>query len=1062
MLRIVTLFCLCISFFCFGSAHSDYRPTASGQYANTAFYSSNSHSHFTVGQTYERDLQIGSGRLKLRISSNNFSNYVSGSTGIPNHSYQYSNHYNPHNLFHSNVETPQCVLVPLVNYNPKLRKIVVYRGLNTLSDCKEACKKVWEKRIKAGELSEMNYAMHVATCFELYSYPVFRTYMNSVRGCCEAIVELCHKIDDLNEEYRDLRNQLKKRNRRAEKIMREIAQETVKRQPELSSYVKKKIWSEHVDTLEDVSHKFDLYGQDLSENEADIAATALFRRAYKLDYWIRSLLSKLKSKDASKTNKLKECYGSACQQELHQRAVEVLNRFAKLNRAFADVPFIKMISDAGVWAASLSIACTQSEDLKEAEKSVHFATLLLSFAEDGCKHFFKVRRHASDIGFAELRGLAKKGDELVCFFLTHTHRFLESSDVSPVKYAAMIKGVDNLHGSDKAEERLRTTDFFMNNVFKDGDVSTQAIRCKKHLKWAVKELVRMELKVAKQRGGYFASPMANVMSKVRSGTVEIINKGGYRSKVDTPEKRKILRLQRVRNYKEILRANLSVDGGDAIEKKKLIYYGFKMVENLENSFLEEDDWHSMACRGRLDAIVKTLKDPNTKIFKSYEISDVIKKHAPEFVPSERELKNFSGTPLQHFLQQELLDNLHEGSFLDVSSSLSEVGVFTDVTCAAASLAFECNKSNECHAAGSFVDFSRGMLSVAKSAADWGGIKKAARGFPVYISDCAYRFVKNTLFVSDRICSGIEEGRNDISKALNTGFQRFMRDGLLKKDVMGDVSNSQEFIELQTKIFDVKRKELRRSLSSFVARVRTQPIRETIGESIEILSRAAVHGAVITTVVLGVAITANAVEAAIVSGRGILAAKEFIRPLTARVLRDGTVVAEVAATSVAARWKAIVAGLSQGLSYLFRFIEPIAHLYASAQGGGGGGGGSAGGGAESSYPKETGTVWDDITPTQECYVGTKIPRSFEIKVGKYKLWVHGNATKHMNEYISRFDTEFFSMKIRCQIILKSFQASVEEAMKQWGNLPPDRFFGRFGAWEIGINTSTGVIYHALMK
>ena len=44
--------------------------------------------------------------------------------------------------------------------------------------------------------------------------------------------------------------------------------------------------------------------------------------------------------------------------------------------------------------------------------------------------------------------------------------------------------------------------------------------------------------------------------------------------------------------------------------------------------------------------------------------------------------------------------------------------------------------------------------------------------------------------------------------------------------------------------------------------------------------------------------------------------------------------------------------------------------------------------------KTGTVWDNITPTQENYPYTNIPKSFEIEVNGEKMWVHGNATEHM--------------------------------------------------------------------
>lgn len=46
--------------------------------------------------------------------------------------------------------------------------------------------------------------------------------------------------------------------------------------------------------------------------------------------------------------------------------------------------------------------------------------------------------------------------------------------------------------------------------------------------------------------------------------------------------------------------------------------------------------------------------------------------------------------------------------------------------------------------------------------------------------------------------------------------------------------------------------------------------------------------------------------------------------------------------------------------------------------------------------KTGTVWDNITPTQENYPVTNIPKSFEIEGNGEKMWVYGNATEHMYE------------------------------------------------------------------
>lgn len=47
---------------------------------------------------------------------------------------------------------------------------------------------------------------------------------------------------------------------------------------------------------------------------------------------------------------------------------------------------------------------------------------------------------------------------------------------------------------------------------------------------------------------------------------------------------------------------------------------------------------------------------------------------------------------------------------------------------------------------------------------------------------------------------------------------------------------------------------------------------------------------------------------------------------------------------------------------------------------------------------TGTVWDSIKSTQPNYLGSVIPKSFEMTLPNgQKVCVHGNATEHIAEY-----------------------------------------------------------------
>lgn len=123
-------------------------------------------------------------------------------------------------------------------------------------------------------------------------------------------------------------------------------------------------------------------------------------------------------------------------------------------------------------------------------------------------------------------------------------------------------------------------------------------------------------------------------------------------------------------------------------------------------------------------------------------------------------------------------------------------------------------------------------------------------------------------------------------------------------------------------------------------------------------------------------------------------------------------------------------------------------------------------------KMTGTVWDNITSTADNMPATKIPATFKIdldgninyvnpETGTNTLWTNSNATKHMGEYVSRFGDESWSIGTRSQAMLESYSASLNKAMETIGTETPGRYFGTYGNWELGINTETGVVYHARM-
>lgn len=81
---------------------------------------------------------------------------------------------------------------------------------------------------------------------------------------------------------------------------------------------------------------------------------------------------------------------------------------------------------------------------------------------------------------------------------------------------------------------------------------------------------------------------------------------------------------------------------------------------------------------------------------------------------------------------------------------------------------------------------------------------------------------------------------------------------------------------------------------------------------------------------------------------------------------------------------------------------------------------------------SGTVWDSIAATQSNYLGTDLPRSFTLAVDGTSIWVHGNATEHIAEYLaglaSRGATQA-QIDIATQAQLTSLRAAVSAATDQ---------------------------------
>ncbi|TAE39874.1 MAG: hypothetical protein EAZ50_09370 [Runella slithyformis] len=104
-------------------------------------------------------------------------------------------------------------------------------------------------------------------------------------------------------------------------------------------------------------------------------------------------------------------------------------------------------------------------------------------------------------------------------------------------------------------------------------------------------------------------------------------------------------------------------------------------------------------------------------------------------------------------------------------------------------------------------------------------------------------------------------------------------------------------------------------------------------------------------------------------------------------------------------------------------------------------------------KLTGTVWDDIIPTQGNYIGTQLPKSFQLNTPNgTKVWVHPNATEHIAENLlglERAGTISQGIDIATQQSLKSLQSAVNEATKQVMHLNQRMLVG---GWQLEFSKS----------
>lgn len=438
------------------------------------------------------------------------------------------------------------------------------------------------------------------------------------------------------------------------------------------------------------------------------------------------------------------------------------------------------------------------------------------------------------------------------------------------------------------------------------------------------------------------------------------------------------------------------------------------------------------CKGtmqlRLYKRIRAFYDMRKHNYAEREAMYVLNRHAKRLCPLGG-LERYSGNDVQHNVHEEIVGIVNRYAYYAHANNAKETALFE---AAGVALGLKQKLDGSMDSARtkiyertySFLDFCHNWLKVAVG--------------------------RRILYITQCVGKGFEQGWLDIKKLWGNSVKHYWHD-VLHEHAEDIIAGKRSVLEIASQHCVMGAGRLKESVAHVFEQIREQPLGETAGEAIQLLSRAFMHASVTVTAALCVVVAVKAGATAVTTISGAMAAKSVLEPLVMRFGPSGAVALEKV-SSWTLVWGSVVAAAGQLAQQVQEVLKVATNLGVAMQGGG----------PEGGETKKSGTVWDDIRPTQECYPGTKIPRSFELRIGKYKFWVHGNATKHMKEYLIRFGGESFSTKLRSQVMLKSFYSSVQEAIAKWNSFPPGRYFGKFGAWELGINTETGVIYHALMK
>ena len=110
------------------------------------------------------------------------------------------------------------------------------------------------------------------------------------------------------------------------------------------------------------------------------------------------------------------------------------------------------------------------------------------------------------------------------------------------------------------------------------------------------------------------------------------------------------------------------------------------------------------------------------------------------------------------------------------------------------------------------------------------------------------------------------------------------------------------------------------------KAKTQPIRETLGDVTQLLSRATINATAVFVAVSAIAVTIETGVAAATGALGAIAAQKFFEPLALSINLDGSVAVESAASSGVSFWQAIATSIAPAIQAFTGVVEQAGNLF----------------------------------------------------------------------------------------------------------------------------------------